>query len=57
MDLFSYVAPSTISILFLILNEGGFLFSSANLTLNETLIETLNAYLNAPLNEKSAEEG
>ena len=39
MELFSYVAPSNISNLFLVLNERRFLFSCANVTLNETLIE------------------
>ena len=50
-------APSSILILFLVLNERKFLFSSANVTFNEALIETLNAYLNAHLNERPHEEG
>jgi len=44
-------------VVFLILNERRFLFSSANMTFNKKLIETLNAYLNARLNESSHEEG
>ena len=53
---FLYVAPSNILIVFLVLNERRFLFSSANVSFNETLLETLNAYLYALLNEKPHEE-
>ena len=50
------MAPSSISFVFLVLNERKFLFSSANATFNEALIETHNAYLNACLNERQHEE-
>ena len=46
------MVPSSILILFLVLNERRFLLSSANVTFNETLIETLNARLNERPNEE-----
>ena len=51
------MAPSDILIVFLVLNERRFLFSSADVTFNAAIIETLNAYLNALLNERPHEEG